>query len=107
MEWQAELKRNNRGRCRDKIQNSYIILNNDPIFRNCFGTEYYTHQKSLLSDLPWRKVEPGERWTRTDDRRLWEYLEKHYGLKRWLKIKDALVITFSENIVFKKMPECY
>lgn len=70
--------------------NFILILKNDPLLKNTFGLDDFTHRLSVKADLPWRKMGKDRIWRDDDDARLRNHLSQYYKLTGRQVIDDAL-----------------
>lgn len=70
--------------------NFILILKNDPLLKNTFGLDDFTHRLSVKADLPWRKMGKDRVWRDDDDARLRNHLSQYYKLTGRQVIDDAL-----------------
>lgn len=91
--WRLDLRRTNRGKIVDTIQNWDLITANDPAFKRLYFNEL-TLMPEADGDLPWRTVDDGHRIiTGSDKNEFWFYVERVYGIKAAKGLVEALVDT--------------
>jgi putative DNA primase/helicase len=89
-EWKGELKMDGRGNLLATSKNIRLILENDPILRDCFAYDRFLDETICLRDLPWRAIEKsGEPFKDEDEACLRNHLEDCYQLAASNKISDA------------------
>lgn len=97
-EWLGELERDKKGTALGTINNTFLVLNNDPRLKGRFALDQFEHREIALMDLPWRKVTYKTRYILdSDDAGLRHYLEVAYGITGAPKIKDAMDLTVRKN----------
>ena len=100
MTWLKILSVDEKGNYSKTIRNIHQILLSDPFLKGCFSAEFYSRRWGLTRDLPWRTINDNSWWTDSDESCLRCFLESNYGVEGSRKIKDALIIVFSEQIKF-------
>lgn len=95
--WKSSLRFTDKGTIAQSIQNTVIILRNDPNLAGALALNEMDHNISVRRPLPWRKASDNSPWTDSDDSALRFYLERVYGLSSKDKILDALNVVIKEN----------
>lgn len=99
-EWMGILERDKKGALYQTIQNTYLILSNDPALKGALAYNEFKSRLVCLQDVPWKQVrdrENGDAWTDTDDSALRRYLETAYGIRGKERIADACAVAAQER----------
>lgn len=92
-DWVEKLEVDRKGNVQNSIDNIYIILENDPYFKNRIAYDDFEKCEVAIADLPWRKIQPlTRRLIDKDDSNMRHYLEKTYNINSALKTKDAMQV---------------
>ena len=95
--WQSKLKITEKGGIAQTIENTVIILKNDPKLCGCLAFNEMEHNIVTLSSLPWRKVRGASQWVDSDDAALRYYLERTYGITGKDRIFDAVNVVAQQH----------
>ncbi|WP_333862050.1 virulence-associated E family protein, partial [Clostridium sp.] len=99
--WFTKLEYTQQGSIRKTIDNTKIILENDPALKGKFAYNEFTLRKTVKGAVPWNlsnKVRPWGDSTDSDDSGIRHYLEKAYDITRSVQvINDAVNLVFNEN----------
>lgn len=96
VDWTSKLTFNIKtGEIESTAANVLLILENDPIFKDCLVYNQFTSRKTLTRDVQWRELEVGDRssdsiWRDRDESFVRIYLEKVYHIVGKDKVKDAI-----------------
>lgn len=96
-DWQARLKITEKGALAQTIENTVVILKNDPRLAGCLAHNEMELAIVLRKAPPWREAQDGEQWTDADDANLRYYLERAYGLSGKDRIFDAVNVVAQEH----------
>lgn len=90
--WMSKLRVNPQAGAPAKtIDNILIILENDPLLKNCILLDEFANRGVVADTLPWDKTHPGRRtWQDNDDDGAYCYLEKTYGITGNNKVDSGL-----------------
>lgn len=92
-DWIAMLDVDKKGNYYNTIANVSIILENDPNLKGRFALDDFTKKKTVLKNLPWRKMTAESRFIKDEDEQnLLKYLERVYNITNRANIKDAFDI---------------
>ena len=96
-DWRAKLKVTDKGGIAQSIENTVLILSNDPALRGCLAFNEMDHNIVVRRDLPWRKVKGTSQWIDADDAALRYHLERVYGLTGKDRIFDAVNVVANQH----------
>lgn len=98
-EWLQEIKRTDKGKIENTIENACIILRHDSELKSSYCYDEFRERMTVTGDLPWQKFSSrvSDNWTDTDDAGLRGYLERKYGLDSANKVSDAVSIVMMER----------
>ncbi len=96
-DWRGKLKFTDRGGLAQTIENTVIILKNDPKLAGALALNEMDHNIVTRHSLPWRKVKGSSQWVDNDDASLRYYLEKAYGMTGKDRIFDAVNVVAQQN----------
>ena len=96
-DWRAKLKVTDKGGIAQSIENTVLILSNDPALRGCLAFNEMDHNIVVRRDLPWRKVKSTSQWIDADDAALRYHLERVYGLTGKDRIFDAVNVVANQH----------
>lgn len=96
-DWTGKLKTTDKGGIAQTIENTVIILSNDPKLAGCLALNEMEHTIVAVKSLPWREVKGISQWVDADDAALRFYLERFYGISSKDKIFDAVNVVASKN----------
>lgn len=98
-EWLHEIKRTDKGKIENTIENACIILRHDEELKSSYCYDEFRERMTVTGDLPWQKFKArvSDNWNDTDDAGLRGYLEKKYGLDSANKVSDAVAIVMMEK----------
>lgn len=98
--WTDDLKMEGKGNSlhiAQSVDNLKLILTHDPLLKDHFGLDLFSHKYLLKKDVPWRKVDGAPIWSDTDDACLRNYLSKHYKIDRKALVDDVLTEVMLDN----------
>lgn len=98
--WTDNLKMEGKGNnlhIAQSVDNLKLILMNDPLLKDRFGLDLFSHRYLLKGDVPWRKVDGAPIWSDTDDACLRNYLSKHYKIDKRALVDDVLTEVMMDN----------
>lgn len=98
--WTDDLKMEGKGNSlhiAQSVDNLKLILTHDPLLKDHFGLDLFSHKYLLKKDVPWRKVDGAPSWSDTDDACLRNYLSKHYKIDRKTLVDDVLTEVMLDN----------
>ena len=96
-DWRSSLKITEKGALAQTIENTVIILKNDPKLKGCLALNEMEHNIVTLRSLPWRKVKGMSQWIDADDAALRYYMERVYGITGKDRIFDAVNVVAQEH----------
>ena len=96
-DWKQKLKITDKGVLAQTIENTVLILRNDPRLAGALALNEMEHNIVARRSLPWRKVDGASQWTDSDDAALRYYLERAYGINGKDRIFDAVNVVAQEN----------
>lgn len=88
--WEAKLKRSDKGKIYPTIQNIRIILDNDVELKGKFALNQFAGRGEVLGSLLWDKSTKRRLWSDTDNNGLYWYLEDKYGISSRGNVDVAL-----------------
>ena len=98
--WTDDLKMEGKGNSlhiAQSVDNLKLILTHDPLLKDHFGLDLFSHRYLLKGDVPWRKVDGSPIWSDTDDACLRNYLSKHYKIDKRALVDDVLTEVMMDN----------
>ncbi|MGE1061821.1 virulence-associated E family protein [Megasphaera paucivorans] len=95
--WLKHLERGKNAAIKPTAENFILILSHDPLLKDSFGLDDFSHRILLKKDLPWHRSQEGVIWRDADDASLRNYLSKYYKLTGRGVIDDALTEVMAQN----------
>lgn len=98
-EWLKDLELTKRGEIADTIDNTQMILCNDPRLCQSFYYDEFKERPIASGDLPWMKKKDRitDVWCDTDDAGLRAFLESEYHIVSAAKIRDAVDLAMMQR----------
>lgn len=96
LEWINHLQYDGKGALENTIQNSILILENDPKVKDKLIYDEFANRAIVLDDVPWTDIKKHD-WSDMDDSGVRHFLEKYYKLTTAYKIEDAKNLVFDRN----------
>lgn len=96
LDWVNHLQYNSKGELENTIQNSILILENDPKVKGKLIYDEFSNRAIVLDDVPWTDIKKHD-WSDMDDSGVRHFLEKQYKLTTAYKIEDAKNLVFDRN----------
>ena len=96
-DWISELKLDNNGRIAKTINNTVLILENDPRLKDKVGVDTFANQGVVLGSLPWNNDDKQRPWDEEDDANFANFMESYCDIKSRDVLSQALIIVSGRN----------
>ena len=99
LSWILKLTKDANGRFEKTINNTVLVLENDPLVRGKIVTDEFASCGMVTGRVPWNPNGGKRRWTDADDAGFYRYMESFYGITGREKLDNALLLVGSQNRV--------
>lgn len=99
LSWILKLTKDANGRFEKTINNTVLVLENDPLVRGKIVTDEFASCGMVTGRVPWSPNSGKRRWTDADDAGFYRYMESFYGITGREKLDNALLLVGSQNRV--------
>lgn len=97
--WIGCLTKDANGRFEKTINNTVIILENDPLLKGKIATDEFASCGMVLGKVPWSDKTEKRRWDDVDNAGFYRYMEAFYGITGREKLDNGLLIASSQNTI--------
>ena len=99
-DWVKQLTVSLKGNIESTIENTLIILRNDPLIKSSYYFDAFRERPIVCGDLPWQAFDMrmSDCWVDSDDAGLRLHLEKFYKIENATKIRDAVELAMVEHM---------
>ena len=97
LSWLSRLTKDGNGKYEKTINNTVVVLENDPLLKGRIVTDEFASCGMVLGRVPWDQREEKRRWKDVDDAGFYRYVEVFYGLTGKEKLDNALMIVSAQN----------
>ena len=97
LSWLSRLTKDGNGKYEKTINNTVVVLENDPLLKGRIVTDEFASCGMVLGRVPWDQREEKRRWKDVDDAGFYRYVEVFYGLTGREKLDNALMIVSAQN----------
>lgn len=96
--WLENLDRDKRGDCKVTIDNMVVVLENDPLLRNCISYDEFEQRPVIKRSIMWPRNNSEDRYLNDRDIQiLTHYLERIYNLSSGTKLETALGVIYERH----------
>jgi putative DNA primase/helicase len=99
LEWISRLTRDGNGRIEKTINNTVLVLENDPLLKGRIVTDEFANRGLVLGKLPWNQKDEKRLWKDVDYAGFYNYMELFYGITGREKLDNALLLVSSHNAI--------
>lgn len=97
LDWISRLTVDGNGKIEKTINNTVLVLENDPLLKGRIVTDEFASCGLALGALPWDGREEKRRWKDVDDAGFYRYMETYYNITGREKLDMGLLIVGSQN----------